>query len=159
MAHRLSYLAKKVNAPIIGRYILHFMQEVSINARLRFHTLWLAIGWALVLTVVYLSLTPQPVSIPVEQGDKVGHLAAYAVLMLWFAQLYSPAQRRFMLAVALVALGIGLEFAQLLTETRTFEIADMLADGAGVVIGWLAAPPRTINFLIRVEAIAIWRKI
>jgi hypothetical protein len=34
----------------------------------------------------------------------------------------------------------------------------MLADGAGVAIGWLAAPPRTINFLIRVEAIPIWRK-
>lgn len=135
------------------------MQKLPVKHRLRFHALWLAIGWALVLTVVYLSLTPQPVSIPVEQGDKVGHLAAYAVLMLWFAQLYYPAQRRLVLAVALVALGIGLEFAQLLTETRTFEIADMLADAAGVAIGWLAAPPRTINFLIRVEAIPIWRKI
>jgi len=135
------------------------MQKISFKERLRFRTVWLTIGWALVLTVVYLSLTPQPVSIPVEQGDKVGHLAAYAVLMVWFAQLYYAAQRWLLLAVALVALRIGLEFAQLLTETRTFEIADMLADGTGVAIGWLAAPPRTINFLIRVEAIPIWRKI
>jgi len=135
------------------------MQNISVGDRLRFHTLWLAIGWALVLTVVYLSLTPHPISIPVEQGDKVGHVVAYAALMLWFAQIYSPSQRRLLLAVALAALGIALEFAQLLTDTRTFEIADMLADGAGVAIGWLAAPPRTINFLIRVEAIPIWRKI
>ncbi|HEV8517264.1 MAG TPA: VanZ family protein [Burkholderiales bacterium] len=135
------------------------MQKLPVKDRLRFRALWLAIGWALVLTVVYLSLTPHPISIPVEQGDKVGHVVAYAALMLWFAQIYSPSRRRLLLAVALVALGIGLEFAQLFTETRTFEIADMLADGTGVAIGWLAAPPRTINFLIRVEAIPIWRKI
>jgi VanZ family protein len=140
MKHRLSYLARKVNA-------------VIVKDRLRFHTLWLSIGWALVLFVVYLSLSPHPISVPVEQGDKIGHLAAYAALMLWFSQLYPHMQRRLMLAAALVALGVALEFAQLLTDTRTFEIADMLADGVGVAIGWLAAPPRTINFLSRAEAI------
>lgn len=140
MKHRLSYLARKVNA-------------VIVRNRLRLHTLWLSIGWALVLFVVYLSLTPHPISIPAEHGDKVGHLAAYAALMLWFAQIYSHVTRRLTLAGALVALGIALEFAQLFTATRTFEIADMLADGVGVAIGWLVAPPRTINFLSRAEAI------
>jgi VanZ family protein len=129
------------------------MTSSSRNDRLRLHTLWLWIGWALVLFVVYLSLTPEPISIPVEQGDKIGHLVAYAVLMLWYAQLYSSANGRLMLAGAFVALGIGLEFAQLFTDTRTFEIADMLADGVGVAIGWLVGPPRTINFLGRVEAV------
>ena len=128
------------------------MTSSSANDRLRLHTLWLWIGWAVVLSVVYLSLTPQRISLPIAQGDKVGHLAAYAALMLWFAQLYSSANRRLTLAGAFLALGIGLEFAQLLTDTRTFEIADMLADGVGVAIGWLVAPPRTINFLSRVEA-------
>lgn len=132
------------------------MHNRSVKDRLRFHTLWLSIGWALVLFVVYLSLTPHLISIPVEQGDKVGHVAAYATLMLWFAQLYSHVKRRLTLAGALLALGIALEFAQLFTDTRTFEIADMLADGVGVAIGWLAAPPRTINFLSRVEAILSW---
>ncbi len=118
---------------------------------MRLHTLWVWVGWALVLSAVFLSLTPQPISIPVEQGDKAGHVAAYAVLMLWFAQLYSGVNCRLLLAGAFLALGIGLEFAQALTGIRTFEFADMLADGVGVVLGWLMAPPRTINFLHRVE--------
>ena len=105
------------------------------------------------LSVVFLSLTPEPISIPGGQGDKVGHVAAYAVLMLWFGQLYSSANRRLTLAGAFLALGIGLEFAQLLTDIRTFEIADMLAGGVGVAIGWLVAPPRTINFLNCVEVV------
>jgi VanZ family protein len=127
------------------------MTSLFLNDRLRFQRLWLAIGWALVLFVVYLSLAPHPISIPGAHGDKVGHVTAYATLMLWFAQLYPRLERRRVLAGAFIALGIGLEFAQLLTDTRTFEIADMLADGAGVALGWLAAPPRTINFLRRLE--------
>ena len=106
------------------------------------------------LWVVYLSLTPYPISVPVETGDKVGHVLAYAVLMLWFAQLYSGSGRRLALALALVALGVGLEFAQLVTDFRTFELADMLADGIGAAVGWLVAPPRTMNLLDRIEALS-----
>lgn len=128
------------------------MQNRSGCDSLRFRFLWLAMGWGLVLAIVYLSLAPLPVAIPVEHGDKIGHLATYAGVMLWFAQLYSSITARLLLAGGFVALGIGLEFAQLLTATRTFEIADMLADGIGVASGWFAAPPRTINFLKRIES-------
>jgi hypothetical protein len=48
---------------------------------------WRAIGFGLVVFVIWLSLTPQPIEIPVEQGDKLGHIAAYGTLMVWFAQL------------------------------------------------------------------------
>jgi glycopeptide antibiotics resistance protein len=51
-----------------------------------------------------------------------------------------------------MALGIGLEFAQLLTDARTFSIADMLADGLGVLLGWIVAPPRTFNVLTALES-------
>ena len=128
------------------------MQTRSVHDTLRFRSAWRATGWVFVLAVIYLSLTPQPVSIPVEQGDKFGHLAAYGGLMLWFSQLHSAARDRLLLAGGFVALGIGLEFAQLLTATRMFEIADMAANSAGVAIGWMAAPPRTFNFLHRIES-------
>jgi VanZ family protein len=82
-------------------------------------------GWMIVLLIVYLSLTPRPIAIPVTEGDKFGHALAYGVLMLWFAQLYLDLRQRYVLAVLCVALGVGLEFAQLLTETREFSIADM----------------------------------
>jgi VanZ family protein len=118
---------------------------------LRFNTLWLAIGWLLIFFVVYLSLTPQPLEIPVQEGDKIGHTLAYAVLMLWFSQLYSPPRKRLQVGCALIALAVGLEFAQRYTGYRTFEIADMVAGGAGVMIGWCVAPPRGPAFLALLE--------
>lgn len=97
---------------------------------------WQALAWLSIAAVIVLSLTPQAPSIPVEQGDKWGHVAAYAVVMMWLVQLYErPAHAR--LAWGVLALGIGLEFAQALTPYRQFDYYDMLADSLGVSIGWL----------------------
>lgn len=89
---------------------------------------------------IYLSLTPYPLEIPVPQGDKYGHVAAYATLMLWHCQIRSDTRFRVGWAITFIALGIVLEFMQRLTGYRTFEIDDMMADGAGVLLGWIAAP-------------------
>jgi len=35
-----------------------------------------------------------------------------------------------------------LEFAQGLTDYRVFEVADMVANATGVLLGWIIAPPR-----------------
>ena len=103
---------------------------------LRWFGLWLAVGWLLVGAVVYLSLTPHPIQIDMQQGDKLGHILAYAGLMTWFAQLY---RRRAHAAWGLgfIVLGIALEYLQGWTGYRDFEYFDMVADGAGVVTGWL----------------------
>ncbi|MFZ0788942.1 MAG: hypothetical protein WAM94_04890 [Chromatiaceae bacterium] len=45
----------------------------------------------------------------------------------------------------LVAMGSALEFAQGLTGYRFLSFADMAANTVGVVLGWLAAPPRLRN--------------
>ncbi len=124
-------------------------QTSNLNSRAR--PLWLVIGWMLVLLVIVLSLAPVPVEVPVEGGDKFGHVAAYAALMLWFANIYELPVRRGMLAIAFVALGIALEFAQGWTDYRTFELADMAADVLGVAVGWALAPPRLPNFLRGIE--------
>ena len=105
------------------------------------------------LLVIYLSLTPNPPSIPGEAGDKIGHVVAYATLMMWFGQLYAGFRLRLQLAVAFAALGIALEFVQGYTGYRTFEVADMAADLLGVAVGWLIAPPRTLNVLTRLDKI------
>jgi len=104
--------------------------------------LWRAIGVGLILLVIWLSLTPTPIEIPVEQGDKFGHLAAYGTLMFWFANLDARLRQRLGYATAFVALGIALEFAQGLTDYRVFEVADMVANAIGVLLGWIVAPPR-----------------
>ncbi len=122
-------------------------------APLRFDPLWRVIGWGLIAAVVWLSLTPTPLEVPVEQGDKLGHLAGYALLMFWFAQIDRMPAQRLRWAIGLIALGIGLEFAQSFTAVRAFELLDMLADAAGVLLGWLIAPPRGVNVLLRVEQV------
>src|SRR5689334_11771006 len=59
-----------------------------LDPPLRHLRFWQAIGFALIAFVIYESLTPHPVEVPLEQGDKYGHVLAYATLMAWFAQIY-----------------------------------------------------------------------
>ncbi len=108
---------------------------------------WWAVGWLGVGATIYLSLMHNPPTLGVDDGDKLQHVAAYAVLMLWFAQLTVLRRRRQGLAVALVALGVALEFAQLATGYRDFSWADMAANATGVAMGWVLAPPRLPNLL------------
>jgi VanZ family protein len=110
---------------------------------------WFLAGLALVAAVLWLSLVPLP-SPPVAHADKVEHLGTYGALMLWFAQLGGQARRRAVTAAALVALGVGIEFLQDLTPYRMMDPLDMLANAAGVALGWLGAPPRTPNVLDRI---------
>jgi VanZ family protein len=115
--------------------------------------IWRAIGFGLVVLVIWLSLTPQPIEIPVENGDKLGHVAAYATLMFWFAQLDTGHRMRLAYAIGFVLLGVALEFAQRLTDYRTFEVADMGADAVGVLFAWVASPPRGPDVIGLVERV------
>jgi VanZ family protein len=108
---------------------------------------WIVIGWFGVVLLIYLSLTPQPVDIPVEQGDKIGHILAYATLTYWWAQLLVATSQRRKVAAALLALGIAIEYVQGWTGWRNFDYYDMLADATGIALGWIAAWPRTPDWL------------
>ena len=125
----------------------------SPDPQLAFRGLWMACGWGLVLFVIYLSLTPEPVQLPVEQGDKFGHVFAYATLMSWFANLYEKRAQRLQYALGFVALAVALEFVQRWTGYRSFELADMAAGATGVVAGWVLAFPRIPNYLRWAESL------
>jgi hypothetical protein len=105
---------------------------------LRHRRLWLGIGLGLVALVIFLSLTPQPVDAGSLGGVKVGHVLAYGVLMLWFSQLYRSWRARLAIAVALAAMGVGLEYVQGLTTYRSFAHSDMRDNALGVAFGFLA---------------------
>lgn len=109
----------------------------------------------LVLLVIYLSLTPAPVTLTIREGDKFAHLFAYLVLMSWFANLYPGASHRAGFAAGFIALGVILEFVQLWTGYRSFEVTDMAAGALGVAAGWATAPPRLPNYLSLAEK--LWR--
>ncbi len=112
---------------------------------------WFAIGILLVGLVLYLSLMRSPPDpFKISHADKFEHLLAYGSLMLWFSQLY---RRRvhIWIGVALVFMGIGVEFAQAAGGYRMFEYSDMLANSTGVVLGWLLAGTAVAGCLAGVE--------
>jgi hypothetical protein len=101
---------------------------------LRFPKVWSTIGWLMIGAVILGSLIPGPAVAAVGVNDKVMHAASYFVLMVWFAGfcrrgLY-PA-----ITVVLLALGLGLDLLQSLTETRQFDWHDVAMNGTGVIVG------------------------
>ncbi|HEY9446526.1 MAG TPA: VanZ family protein [Burkholderiales bacterium] len=119
---------------------------------LRYRAAWLAIGWLLVMLVIYLSVTPRPPEIPLDEGDKFGHVLAYATLMVWFGQLYTGSRRVLALA-GIVALGVALEYVQRAIGYRVFDLWDMAADTAGALTGLALCPPRLPNMLVSAESL------
>lgn len=97
---------------------------------------WLSLAWAWCGAIVYLSLMDKPPQGPdVPLSDKLGHLLAYAGLMLQFRRLYAGRAGKGY-AAAFVAMGVGLECLQYFTATRSFEVADMGANTLGVAAGY-----------------------
>ena len=99
----------------------------------------IAAGWAWAAAIVWLSLTPSPPEVDIAHSDKLGHFAAYGLLMFWFAQLYRERTTRIAHALGFIAMGVGLEFAQGQLGYRTYEMVDMYANTLGVLLGWAAA--------------------
>jgi VanZ family protein len=121
----------------------------SARATIFLRTLWLA---AIVIVVVGSLLpaysTPIRTLAELHINDKFEHFGAYAALA------FLPAiheRRRFIIVAAIgtVLLGIALEFGQLFTGWRDFEIGDMLADAVGVCFGVAAAIPVRSSGILR----------
>jgi len=98
----------------------------------------LAIGWAAVAVVIYLSVTPAPPQVDLDGGDKLGHFLAYAFLACWFGQFHAG-RARAAYALGFVAMGVALEFVQGALGYRSLELADMAANTLGAAAGWAAA--------------------
>ena len=114
--------------------------------------LWIAGGIVLIAAIVYLSLATLAIETDVPQGDKVGHFLGYGALMAWWSQLYVAASTRLRLGLAFIALGAMMELAQGLTPNRYPELLDLAANTTGVLLGWLASPPRIPNLYARLAA-------
>lgn len=98
--------------------------------------------------VIYLSLYPR-LEIPYGfiDADKIGHLLAY----LWLSALpffaFQVPKTALVGALSMLPLSIGLEFAQHYVPGRCFSVADLVANGLGVMMGiWLARSCRRFLF-------------
>lgn len=119
---------------------------------LRFRAAWLWIGRIGVALIVLLSLVRMPdVGVYVPEGDKLGHVLAYACVMGWYALLCATRGALAWRALALLALGIALEFAQARTGYRSFDLRDMYADALGIALGAALWFTPLNQSLVRVE--------
>ena len=109
------------------------MQLTQASYRLR--RIWLLSGWGMVAGVVVLSLIPVEVDLG-EDRDKLAHFVAYGGLSFWFGMIFVGRGLQLGVAVAFAAMGVAMEFLQGLTDYRSLEVADMIANTVGAGLGW-----------------------
>lgn len=110
--------------------------------------LWRVGGWLGLLVTLALSLMPPALGDNSSHTDKLVHIAGYALLMFWWAQLIGFPRWR--LALAVVLFGGAIELLQGLTPDRMPDLLDVLANTLGVLLGWIVA--RRIPLLPRLLA-------
>jgi VanZ family protein len=115
--------------------------------------LWLPLWLMAVTAVVVLSLVNLSGLPPVPAGgDKVEHFLAYALLSASAVQLFAKRRACLLIALLLVALGIGLEFAQgMLTSTRMADPRDAVANTLGVLAGLATMTTPLRDLLLRLR--------
>jgi VanZ family protein len=119
----------------------------------RYPLLWSALWCGGVAAVVALSLGPVPDLGDLPSGiDKVEHFLAYAALAGGAVQLYPRWRSLLSVGVALVLMGIGLEYAQgALTTDRMMDRADALANTLGVIAGLATQLTPWRDLLLRLD--------
>ncbi|MEM7703997.1 MAG: VanZ family protein [Pseudomonadota bacterium] len=104
------------------------------------HPLGVLFGWALVGGIWSASLITAPqTGLEIPQEDKWGHLLAYGLLMVWFCSLYRTNRTRLWYFVGFALMGGILELIQGTLPHREASIADLIANVAGLTLGWILA--------------------
>lgn len=125
----------------------------SIEPRkLRFGWLWWLLGWVLVAATINESLQRDlwPVA-KVMPSDKVMHFAGYCALAVWFAGV-AHRSRYLIVGALLIALGGALEIAQgMMSQGRTADWWDFLANSLGIATGLTVAAFGLGNWMVWIE--------
>ena len=118
---------------------------------LRHRNAWLALWLCGVTVLVVVCLLPSPDLPKLRISDKVEHAAAFALLAGSAVQLFERWRALLLVGLGLLALGIGIEFAQaLFTTTRAMEAADVAADSIGIAAGLFVALTPLRDLLLRI---------
>ena len=120
--------------------------------------LWWALGWAMVLFILYSTLAPASYVPDVHLNDKIEHGTAFFGMTFWFGGLVRR-QRFWMLGVLMSALGAAIEVAQgTMGLGRDMDIHDWIADTCGVLVALAilltCVPRRRGSWLRWVESLA-----
>ena len=114
---------------------------------------WIVASVLLVAAVLYVSLAPLNILAELPTHfDKVEHAAAYVFLAVWFTGLVAR-PRYWLAAVALVVLGLTIEFLQAsMPFGRQGDPWDVLANITGIGVGLAIASVATGGWALKVEA-------
>ena len=99
--------------------------------------LFRAASFAVVIAIWILSFLPATGMPHVPGSDKWHHALAYFACMFCWGQWITIPVQRLKLAAIFIFMGALIECLQGLTDYRTFEWLDMLADAVGVALAWL----------------------
>lgn len=115
---------------------------------------WLGLWWLAIAAVIVVCLAPSSSLPPLPRNsDKIQHVLGYFVMAAAAVQIFRRDRALWIVAVGLVAMGIGIEFAQgALTETRARDPFDALANTVGVLLGMAVAFSPWRDLLQRVES-------
>ncbi|MDR2871101.1 MAG: VanZ family protein [Xanthomonadaceae bacterium] len=98
--------------------------------------LWLSLWIGAIVTVIIVCLIPPPPLELPSGSDKIEHFLAYFLLAAAMIQIFAVWRWRLAMTIFLIAMGIGIEFAQgTLTTTRTADVQDAVANTLGVLAG------------------------
>ncbi len=111
----------------------------QLLALLHFQPLWRLALLLSVTAIGFLATTSSDYPIPSAPSDKVNHLIAFFELTI-VARLAWPQLRSIWYAPALLGFGLCIEAVQASLPYRDFSMADLAADGAGILIGALPWP-------------------
>ncbi|HTB69089.1 MAG TPA: hypothetical protein VK727_22905 [Steroidobacteraceae bacterium] len=96
--------------------------------------LWWALGWAMVLFILYSTLAPSAYVPDLHLNDKIEHTTAFFGMTFWFGGLVRR-PRFWVLGALMSALGAAIEVAQgTMGLGRDMDINDWIADTCGVLI-------------------------
>lgn len=118
---------------------------------LRYRLAWIGSIWLLVLVIAAGSLMPEFGPPSIVGSDKIEHFAAYFTLSVLGSAVVTTQRLPWIMARALI-LGLVLEAAQaLLTDTRTADWDDVLANATGILGAWWLVRRRA-GWALTVEA-------
>lgn len=106
-----------------------------MNSDIKANGRWNFIFWTCLLLVLLLSLMPTVPDMPTTGWDKTNHLLAFALLSILGCKAYPGHSAAVFLGLLLY--GGLIELLQSFTPYRFAEWADLMADGLGLITGFM----------------------
>jgi VanZ family protein len=106
--------------------------RLQAEFELKLPKLWFVLACIGLLSLAVVSLMPVP---DIGGSDKFGHFISYAMLSAYLSLLVEQQKSLWRIVFGLIAYGLFLEFMQSLTDYRSGDLADALANSLGAITG------------------------